>query len=157
MKIKVFGRSKTCQLSHIFNTLCHDFQCNIVQTASVKIHLKWVSFQCCCKYTSISFAVKPIDKVCFELNSAFALAMELKESLNVLNKRCLFESCTFSLWYSLKHLKVLEKNSFDSWQYKKVCSTETGLRQNGHSSSEPNLYSHPDQTIVSRRHYSLLS
>ena len=36
MKIKVFGRYKTCQLPHIFNTLCHDFQCNIVQTASVK-------------------------------------------------------------------------------------------------------------------------
>ena len=69
-----------------------------------------------------------------------------RESSNVLNKICLFESCTFSLWYSLNHLKVLEKNSFDSWQYKKVCSTETGLRQNGHSSSEPNLYFTPWST-----------
>ena len=63
-----------------------------------------------------------------------------RESSNVLNKICLFESCTFSLWYSLNHLKVLEKNSFDSWQYKKVCSIESGLRQNGHLSSEANLY-----------------
>ena len=38
-----------------------------------------------------------------------------RESSNVLNKICLFESCTFSLWYSLNHLKVLEKNSLDSW------------------------------------------
>ena len=63
-----------------------------------------------------------------------------RESSNVLNKICLFESCTFSLWYSLNHLKVLEKNSFDSWQYKKVCSIESGLRQKGHLSSEANLY-----------------
>ena len=63
-----------------------------------------------------------------------------RESSNVLNKICLFESCTFSLWYSLNHLKVLEKNSFDSWQYKKVCSVESGLRQKGHLSSEANLY-----------------
>ena len=35
-----------------------------------------------------------------------------RESSNVLNKICLFESCTFSLCYSLNHLKVLEKNSF---------------------------------------------
>ena len=62
-----------------------------------------------------------------------------RESSNVLNKICLFESCTFSLWYSLNHLKVLEKNSFDSWQYKKVCSIESGLRQKGHLSSEANL------------------
>ena len=64
-----------------------------------------------------------------------------RESSNVLNKICLFESCTFlfmilacvqtllsrffpegggdvctqAIWYSLNHLKVLEKNSFDSW------------------------------------------
>ena len=63
-----------------------------------------------------------------------------RESSNVLNKICLFESCTFSLWYSLNHLKVLEKNSFDSWQYKKVCSIESGLSQRGHLSSEANLY-----------------
>ena len=36
--------------------------------------------------------------------------------------------------------KVLEKNSFDSWQYKIVCSVESGLRQKGHLSSEGNLY-----------------
>ena len=40
-----------------------------------------------------------------------------KESSNVLNKICLFESYTFSLWYSWNHPKVLEKNSFDSWHY----------------------------------------
>ena len=34
----------------------------------------------------------------------------------------------------------MEKNSFDSWQYKKVCSIESGLRQKGHLSSEANLY-----------------
>ena len=62
-----------------------------------------------------------------------------RESSNVLNKICLFESCTFSLWYSLNHLKVLEKNSFDSWQYKKVCPIESGLKQKGHLSSA-NLY-----------------
>ena len=39
-----------------------------------------------------------------------------KESSNVLNKICLFESCTFSLWYSLNHLKGLEKNCFGSGQ-----------------------------------------
>ena len=42
-----------------------------------------------------------------------------RESSNVLNKICLFETCTFSLWYSLTHLKVLKENSFDSWQYKR--------------------------------------
>ena len=63
-----------------------------------------------------------------------------RESSNVLNKICLFESWTFSLWYSLNHLKVLEKNSFDSWQYKKVCSIESGLRQKRYLSSEANLY-----------------
>ena len=52
-----------------------------------------------------------------------------------MNKICLIESCTFSLWCSLNHLKVLQKNSFDSWQYKKVCSIESGLRQKGHLSS----------------------
>ena len=36
-------------------------------------------------------------------------------------------------------LNVLEKNSFDSWQYKKVCPTESGLKQKGHLSSA-NLY-----------------
>ena len=54
-----------------------------------------------------------------------------RKSSNVLNKICLCESCTFSLWYLLSHLKVLEKNSFDSWQYKKVCSIESGLRHKG--------------------------
>ena len=34
----------------------------------------------------------------------------------------------------------MEKNSFDSWQYKKVGSIESGLRQEGHLSSEANLY-----------------
>ena len=64
---------KTCELPHIFNIACHKFQCHIVQKAYVKIHLNYVSLQCSCKYTSISFAVKPIDQVCFELNLAFAL------------------------------------------------------------------------------------
>ena len=57
----------------------------------------------------------------------------------MLNKICLFESCTFTLWYSLSYLKVLKKNSFNSWQYKRVCSPESGLRQKGHLSSEANL------------------
>ena len=34
----------------------------------------------------------------------------------------------------------MEKNSLDYWQYKKVCSVESGLRQKGHLSSEANLY-----------------
>ena len=63
-----------------------------------------------------------------------------RESSNVLNKIWLFETCTFSLWYSLNHLKVLEKNSFDSWQYEKTCSIESGLRQKVHLSSDANLY-----------------
>ena len=29
----------------------------------------------------------------------------------------------------------MEKNSFDSWQYKKVCPIESGLKQKGHLSS----------------------
>ena len=36
-------------------------------------------------------------------------------------------------------LNVLEKNSFDSWQNKKVCPIESGLKQKGHLSSA-NLY-----------------
>ena len=36
-------------------------------------------------------------------------------------------------------LNVLEKNSFDSWQYKKVCPIESGLKQKRHLSSA-NLY-----------------
>ena len=39
----------------------------------------------------------------------------------------------------IKPPKVLEKNSFDSWQYIKVCSIESGLRQKGHLSSEVNF------------------
>ena len=35
--------------------------------------LQCSSLQCSCKYTSISFVVKPIDKVCVELKLAFAL------------------------------------------------------------------------------------
>ena len=30
---------KTCQLPHIFNIVCHNFQCDIVQKAYVKIPL----------------------------------------------------------------------------------------------------------------------
>ena len=32
-----------------------------------------LSLQCSCKYTSISFAVKPIDEVCVEVKLAFAM------------------------------------------------------------------------------------
>ena len=67
------NNNKTCQLPHIFNIVCHNFQCDIVQKAYVKIPLNYVSLQCSCKYTSISFAVKPIDEVCFELKLAFAM------------------------------------------------------------------------------------
>ena len=63
-----------------------------------------------------------------------------RESSNVLNKISLFESCTFSLWYLLNQFKVLEKNSFDSLQYKKVCSIESGVKHKGHLSSEADLY-----------------
>ena len=31
--------NKTCQLPHIFNIVCHNFQCDIVQKAYVKIPL----------------------------------------------------------------------------------------------------------------------
>ena len=31
---------KTCQLPHIFNIICHNFQSDIVQKAYVKIHLR---------------------------------------------------------------------------------------------------------------------
>ena len=65
---------KTCQLPHIFNIVCHNFQCDIVQKAYVRIPLNQVSLQLSCKYTRISFAVKPIDEVCIELK--LALAME---------------------------------------------------------------------------------
>ena len=82
---------------------------------------------------------------CSKTNRRSLLYVEIgicigRESSNVLNKICLFESCTFSLWYLLNHLKVLEKNSFDSWQYKKVSSIESGLRPKGHLSSEANLF-----------------
>ena len=42
IKIKSIGkekRKKTCQLPHIFNIVCHNFQCDIVQKAYVKIPL----------------------------------------------------------------------------------------------------------------------
>ena len=29
-----------CQLPHIFNIVCHNFQCDIIQKAYVKIHLR---------------------------------------------------------------------------------------------------------------------
>ena len=32
-------KKKTCQLPHIFNIVCHNFQCDIVQKAYVKIPL----------------------------------------------------------------------------------------------------------------------
>ena len=82
---------------------------------------------------------------CSKTNRRSLLCVEIgicigRESSNVLNKICLFESCTFFLWYLLNHLKVLEKNSFDSWQYKKVSSIESWLRPKGHLSSEANLF-----------------
>ena len=67
------NKEKTCQLPDIFNIVCHNFQCDIVQKAYVKIPLNQVSLQCSCKYTSISFAVKPIDEVCVEFKLAFAM------------------------------------------------------------------------------------
>ena len=45
----------------------------IVQKAYVKIPLNKVSLQCSCKYSSISFTVKPTDEVCVEFKLAFAL------------------------------------------------------------------------------------
>ena len=35
--------TKTCQLPHIFNIVCHNFQCDTVQKADVKIPLNQVS------------------------------------------------------------------------------------------------------------------
>ena len=92
---------KTCQLPHISNIVCHKFQYDIVQKAYVKIHLNYVSLQCSCKYTSTSFAVKPI-----ETNRPSLLWVEFgicigRESSNALNKICLFQKWTLSLWYSL--------------------------------------------------------
>ena len=123
-------------MPHIFNIVCHNFQCDIVQKAYVKIPL-------------LGFVTMFLQVYkyffCSKTNRRSLRWVEIgicigRESSNVLNKICLFESCTFSLWYSLNHLKLLEKNSFDSWQYKKVCSIESGLRQKGHLSSEANLY-----------------
>ena len=36
---KKYWKKKTCQLPHIFNIVCHNFQCDIVQKAYVKIPL----------------------------------------------------------------------------------------------------------------------
>ena len=56
---------------------------------------------------------------CNEANKRSLLRVEFdicngKESSNLSNKICFFESCTFSLRYSLNHLKVLEKFCFGS-------------------------------------------
>ena len=39
VKIKSIEKKKTCQLPHIFNIVYHNFQCDIVQKAYVKIPL----------------------------------------------------------------------------------------------------------------------
>ena len=36
---KYWKIKNTCQLPHIFNIVCHNFQCDIVQKAKVKIPL----------------------------------------------------------------------------------------------------------------------
>ena len=36
---KINNNNKTCQSPHIFNIVCHNFQCDIVQKAYVKIPL----------------------------------------------------------------------------------------------------------------------
>ena len=38
-KNEKYRKKKTCQLPHIFNIVCHNFQCDIVQKAYVKIPL----------------------------------------------------------------------------------------------------------------------
>ena len=58
-KNEKYWKKKTCQLPHIFSIVCHNFQCDIVQKAYVKIPLNYVSLQCSCKYTSISKPPKP--------------------------------------------------------------------------------------------------
>ena len=72
-KIAIKEKGKISAIPHIFNIVCHNFQCDITQKAYVKIPVNQVSLQCSCKYTSISFVVKPIDEVCLELKSAFSL------------------------------------------------------------------------------------
>ena len=39
-KNEKYWKKKTCQLPHIFNIVCHNFQCDIVQKAYVKIPSK---------------------------------------------------------------------------------------------------------------------
>ena len=38
-KNEKYWEKKNCQLPHIFNIVCHNFQCDIVQKAYVKIPL----------------------------------------------------------------------------------------------------------------------
>ena len=70
MKIKRIGKWKikkrTCQLPHIFNIVCHNFQSDIVQKAKPKYSSKLGFVTMFLQVTSISFAVKPIDEVCVE-------------------------------------------------------------------------------------------
>ena len=113
-----------------------------------KIHLNYVSLQCSCKYTSISFAVKPI-----ETNRPSLLWVEFgicigRESSNVLNKICLFQKWTFSLWYSLiTALTFWKRIPLTLGQYKKVCPIESRLKQKRHLSSA-NLYLSSSFSVV---------
>ena len=56
-------------MPHIFNIVCHNFQCDIVQNSSklgfVTMFLEVYKYFFCSKL--------PIEEVCFELNLAFAL------------------------------------------------------------------------------------
>ena len=128
---------KNRQLPHVFNIVCHNFltrycskslRKNSSKLCFVTIFLQVYKYFFCSKTNRRSLRWVEIG-IC-----------NGRKSSNLFSKICLFERCTFSFWYSLNHLKVLEKNSFDSWQYKKVCSIESGLRQKGHLSSEANLY-----------------
>ena len=60
------NNKKTCQLPHIFNIVCHNFQCDIVQKAKPKNSSKLGFVTMFLQVTSISFAVKPINEVCVE-------------------------------------------------------------------------------------------
>ena len=82
---------------------------------------------------------------CSKTNTPSLLSVEFgicigRESSNVLNKICLFQKwdVLFMIFINYR-LNVLEKNSFDSWQYKEVCPIESGLKQKRHLSSA-NLY-----------------
>ena len=58
-------KKRTCQLPHIFNIVCHNFQSDCSKSLpknSSKLGFVTMFLQ----VTSISFAVKPIDEVCVE-------------------------------------------------------------------------------------------